>query len=214
MNALPKEWELHQLIVAQDQLALSKLYETCAEEIISYLKQKYFEVYQKDKDVVLEAINEAFLNYFFNPSSYNPEKKTLKRFLIMAAEGDLINRLQKDKKYANIFKSIPMDVELEENFWNSKVRAIEDPENNLITTERFAAIEQLLLDHFGKKEDVEVAKMILTGERETERFAAVLKLEHLSNEQIREEVKRVKDRIKKYIKRNDLEQKIKQVYER
>ena len=71
------------------------------------------------------------------------------------------------------------------------------------------AIQNVLERLFPNERDIILSYMVLAGERETEPFSEVLEIEELTILKQREEVKKHKDRIKKVLERNDVENRIK-----
>lgn len=202
--------ELHHLVLKGDGLSLSKLIDLLGETIINKLKKWYPKVAQSDTSLIQEAVSEAFLGYFRNPLTFNSTKNTLQRFLEIAAERDLLNILEKEKKHTNTIKA-PDDVELEEKFWNSILKEYEQSDTEIIYEELVELVDKELFTHFDCELDVKLAKLVISGERETTVFSSVLKLEHLHIDEQRAEVKRNKDRIKKVLDRNSVEEKLKKI---
>ena len=208
MKASKVELELHALVTNGDRLALTKLYDLCGERIINLLGARYPGVARQDDAQLYDAVNQAFFGYHRNPSTFDPERNTLQRFLEIAAERDLQNILEKEARHGKK-KNLPGDVELEEKFWNSIVNEQQEPENQLIAKETIALIDSELAVHFESSEDRVMASMIISGERETKAYAAVLQINELTVEEQKNEVKRAKDRIKKVLERKEVEDKIK-----
>ena len=77
-KATDQERDLHSLIIEGDDLALSKLYELHGDSVIRSLKLWYKGI--KDEALIFQAVNEAFLGYYKNPKTYNPELNSLQRF--------------------------------------------------------------------------------------------------------------------------------------
>jgi RNA polymerase sigma-70 factor (ECF subfamily) len=204
-KASDKERELHQLILTGDDLALSKLYVLYGKSVINKLKGLYSKT---DLTYIQEAVNDGLFGYFRNPKTFDPEKNTLLRFLEIAAERDLLNILQKEKKHLQT-KKAPQNVELEEVFWNSIVREEKTTDGQLIHKESIEIVNKELAIHFDTERDLKLAKLVLSGERETDVFSTVLEIEKLTVEEQRKEVKKHKDRIKKVLERNDIESKLK-----
>src|SRR5277367_6301392 len=103
----------------------------------------------------------------------------------MAAYGDIQNEYQKLSRYG---KKINEDVELE------GVRAEEKVTRTQIRTK----VMEILSD----PTDLEVFERMADGKRDTEDFASLLSLNHLPPMDQRREVKKVKDRILKKLKRS------------
>lgn len=207
-GATIKELELHNSIVSGSDIALSRLYELYGEVIIKYLKRKFNKIARTDDSPILEAVNQTFLDYFQNPTGYNPAIIPLQKYLEMAAKMDLLNILEKDKRYSKK-KELPADVELQEKFWNNTIETTETIDGEIIQTEIMNRIDQELAKHFNSDEDRLMAKLILAKERKTEVFAEILGIKNTDSDIQKTEVKKNKDRIKKVIERNELEKRIK-----
>jgi|ERR1051326_8555567 hypothetical protein len=205
-----KSGELHQLILKGDGLALSKLYDLYGAEVIRKLKGWYRKLAKTDTALFVEAVNEAFLGYYRNPFTFDPNKNTLLRFLEIAAERDLKNILVREKKHLETQK-VPDNVELEEKFWNSISKNAKMPDGQLIFNESMALINKELANHFDNDLDLKLAKLVIAGERETDVFSGVLEIEELEIAEQRSEVKKNKDRIKKVLERNGVEEKLKKL---
>jgi len=209
MRASQVEYELHTLILAGDSLALAKLYDDVyGELVVDILASRYPKVAAKDETLILAAVNEAFFGYYRNPATFDPDKSTLQRFLEVAAERDLQNILAKEAKHG-IKKNLPEDVELETIFWNSIKKEQDGPEYQIIAKQTIGLVKTALAGHFDRSEDRIVAAMIIAGERETNAYSAVLQIDDLTQEEQMDEVKRVKDRIKKVLDRKGVVDKIK-----
>jgi len=199
--ASDKEIEIHSLILTGDALALSRLFDLYGSYLIKVIKRRYPKCAKSDSALILEAVNEGLFGYFRNPKTFNPSLSSLKRFLEVASERDLQNLLTKHAKHVKGRIEVSEDVELEENFWNRVKKSNGSTDGQLIDEESLRLVNSELEKHFDNQIDVEMAKLVLAAERETEAFAALLDLEDLSVEQQREEVKRNKDRVKKVLDR-------------
>jgi RNA polymerase sigma-70 factor (ECF subfamily) len=202
--------ELHLLIKEGNDLALTKLYDYYGAGIVLALRQWYPTLAKKDSDYFLEAVNEAFFGYYKNPYIFDPGKGTLKRFLEVAAERDLLNILEREKRHAGK-ENLPEDVELEEIFWNTMKRDTQSIDEEIIARETMDWVHNELANYFPLETDIVLAKMILKGVRETDAFAEVLQIEKLQKEEQKKEVKRHKDRIIKVMERNQVVLKIKKI---
>lgn len=207
-GATIQELELHNSILSGNDLALSKLYDLQGEIVIKYLKRKFNKIARTDDSPIFEAVNQAFLDYYRNPSKYNPEIIPLQKYLEMAAKMDLLNILDRDKKHSNKTE-LPEDVELQEKFWNNTMGSTATTDGEIIQAEIMNGIDKELAKYFDSDEDILMAKLILAKERKTEVFAEIIRIENTNPDIQKSEVKKHKDRIKKVIERNDLEQRIK-----
>lgn len=208
MKATANELELHSAILEQKDIALSKLYNSYGPKLVRILKYKYANAFRRDETLIYEAVNEAFQGYYRNPLTFCPERNSLFNFLLVAADRDLINIFQREKKHSNR-KNVPEDVELEEHFWNTIIKPSDSTDDTIQIKETLTAVQNLLERFFPNDKDVTLAWMVLASERDTETYSEVLKLEKLTMHEQRHEVKKHKDRIKKVLERNDVGKRIK-----
>ncbi len=209
IKATEQDIKIHDLILARNDLALAKLFDLYGESIIGSLKNWYPKVAATDDNLIKAAVYEAFFGYYQNPNTFNSDLNSLLRFLEIAAERDLINLIKKEKRYRLNLINISEGVELEEIIGNSSMAEIGNPESELVQSEAFIKINSLLEEYFLNERDVQLAKLILSNERRSEVYIEILEQGDLSKEEQESYVKRNKDRIKKVIERNDLENKIK-----
>jgi hypothetical protein len=210
MKATDKELEQHALIISRNDFALAKLFDELGDHIVAALKKWYEKVANMDEGLILEAVNEAFWGYYKNPETFNPNQNTLLRFLEIAAERDLKNILEREKKHLKKI-NIPENVELEENYWNSITRVNQSTDGSLIEEEALKQVKAELSKHFKTEIDIELAKHILFGERQTEVFSKLLNIETLDVNDQKKQVKKHKDRIKAILTRHEVEAKIKRI---
>lgn len=209
-SATSEERALHNSILGSDDLALSKLYHLHGESVIKCLKNRYPKISKSDVSLIIDAVNQAFFGYYTNPSTFDPDKNSLHRFLEIASERDLLNILEKEKRHKNK-KELPENVEVQENFWNRVIGGTETTDGQMIRQEVMDRIDKELTCHFDSEKDILMAKLILAEERRTEIFAEILQIENCGTQVQRKEVKKHKDRIKKVIERQTLEDKIKKL---
>lgn len=203
MKTTAYELELHTAVLEKNDIALSKLYNSYGQKLVRILKYRYASAFYRDETLIYEAVNEAFQGYYRNPMTFCPERNSLFNFLLVAADRDLINIFQREKKHSNR-KNVPEDVELEENFWNTHIKPHDSTDDTIQIQETLTAVQNLLESFFSNDKDVKLAWMVLASERDTESYSEVLKIEKLSIHEQRNEVKKHKDRIKKVLERNDV----------
>lgn len=189
MKASDKELELHLLIKENNDLALSKLYDLYGEPIVVCLKKWFQNIAITDEALILEAVNEAFWGYYRNPNTFDPNLNSLQRFLEIAADRDLRNILQREKKYLNK-QQIPENVELQEKFWNSVKKDGQSTDENIIEQQSLELVNKELGSYFTTEVDRILAKMILLEEKDTKVFSEVLKVQALPIDEQRKEIKR------------------------
>jgi RNA polymerase sigma-70 factor (ECF subfamily) len=189
------KWQskIHERLLAEDVTASAELAEALLEPLLHHLAKKYPKL--RDPDILYDAVTDALMSYIKRPAQFDPTKRSLIGFLFMAAEGDLRNAIAKEKRRRH--KEIPLEnVELEVVVGNTEVEA----ENSETEPER-DQLRQALPQIFKDPKDLMMVELIISGERTTEAFVEVLKLQHLPLEQQRREVKRHKDRLKKRLER-------------
>src|SRR5687767_9830649 len=98
MESLGKE--LHLRMVGRDPTAFAEIAESHIPWVSEKLTKKYPALY--DPDLIDTAIVDALYAYQVKPESYNPEKGSLANYLLMSAEGDLLNLLARDSKKSQI----------------------------------------------------------------------------------------------------------------
>lgn len=198
-TATDQERQIHSLILQQDDLAFARFCDEFYEAVYQKVKAFNKGIMAADETLIMDVVTDSFLNYFKNPGRYDPEKQSLEKFLIMDAEGDLLNAWEKVRRE---IKKIQKPVELDSENRN---RDIEDEELNpyekLVDRENRQLLEEKLAGIFKEEKDILLAQLLLSGERRSSEYAKVLEIEHLEEQEQRQEVKRHKDRIDKVIKR-------------
>jgi RNA polymerase sigma-70 factor (ECF subfamily) len=196
-SATDKEREIHKLILSKDDLAFAKFcdeyYELIYDKVLAFNKI----IFNENETLIIDVVTDTFLKYFRDPDRYDPEKQTLERFLIMDAEGDVKNEWEKWKRQTKNFRK---PVELNEENGNS-IKDGSTPFENLIDKENTAILDKKLKELFPAEKDIQIAHLMLSGERRTTEYVKILKIENKSPEEQKQEVKKHKDRIDKVIKR-------------
>ncbi|MBA3682074.1 MAG: hypothetical protein H0W73_13085 [Bacteroidetes bacterium] len=197
-KATDKEREIHQLILSGDDLAFVKFcdeyYERIYEKVLVFNKL----IFKENETLIMDVVTDTFLKYFRDPNRYDPEKQTLERFLLMDAEGDLKNEWEKWKRQN---KNSVRSVELDEKNGNSIQDEEPDPITNLINKEDIELLYKKLKILFTDEKDIEIAHLMLAGERRSTEYAKVLEIEDWEPKEQRLEIKKQKDRIDKVIRR-------------
>ena len=185
--------EIHERLLTEDVTAPAELAEALLEPLLQRLARKYLRL--PEPALLYDAVTDALMSYIKRPAQFDPARRTLIGFLVMAADGDLRNALAKEKRRRQ--KEISLEVvELGAAGGNSTV----DEENSKAENER-EKLRQVLPRIFEDPKDLAMVELIFSGERKTTAFVEVLQLRHLPVEQQRREVKRHKDRLKKRLER-------------
>jgi len=192
---------LHIRIVVGDMTAFSELAELILPVLTDRLTKKYPAVF--DPDLIDTSITDAILNYFANPNSYKPQKLSLIGYLLMSANGDLLNYL-KPKIMERNSVQLHEDVELRDKYAEIPVEgsvAIDDANVEEEAFARLSSVNTKLQELFPDSRDQGLVTLMMDGVRETGEYAKTLGIDHLSFSEQQEIVKNHKDRIKKMIAR-------------
>jgi DNA-directed RNA polymerase specialized sigma24 family protein len=144
-------------------------------------------------DFVEQAVSDALIVYVKSPAQYDAQKRGLFGFLLMSAEGDLLNALAKAKRRRR------HEVALESVELVAEPRKI--PVDEIELSEQAAALRRTLEALFADPSDRAAAELVLDEERSTANYVEIWGLEGLPLGEQRREVKRRKDRIKKVLER-------------
>jgi RNA polymerase sigma-70 factor (ECF subfamily) len=163
------ERALHQRLLDGNPLATVDLFERFAETMRRRLAAKYRTT---DPDLVEEAVSEALLDYFRRPESYDPGKRSLRGYLHMVAERDLLNlRDQHRRRSGRLRPADPVEIDARAR----KEWAEGDDVGDRISDDE--AAEALRVEAMAvarTDEERIVQRLRLEGERSTAAFAAAL----------------------------------------
>jgi RNA polymerase sigma-70 factor (ECF subfamily) len=154
-----------------------------------------------DEGLIEAAAFQALCDYLRHPERFDPTRLDLGAYLRMAARADLRNELRRERRHHR--RRIAWNVvEVGESAGNLSGRE-EQPGQRMEREEAMAHAWVGLADVVAALSDQErqVLELMRRGERATEAFAHVLKLDGLVALEQEREVKRVKDRIVKRLKR-------------
>jgi DNA-directed RNA polymerase specialized sigma24 family protein len=182
---------LYQHLCAGDRLAQSAFIAAILDPLASHLR-----LWRRDADehTCLTAAEDAVLSLIRTPAIYDPAKRGLIGFLCMAAEGDLLNALKKEKKHCTNRENRDC-VELPATGGNSVAEELADDLPSFDDPDIAAEIASFTAT------EREVLRLMRDGEKRTSAFAAVLGIEHLPVEDQAREAKRAKGRIIKRLQR-------------
>jgi hypothetical protein len=147
-----------------------------------------------------EAASEAIVGFLTNPTAYDPKRLGVEAFLRMAAQRDLRNLLRKERRHQRNRRDWKV---VEQASEDGKYLGREDDPSLPLQIEE-ARQRQAPPDAVWQQlTDVErrVWEQMQQGEWRNSVFAVILGITHLPPGVQRREVKRVKDRLKKRMKR-------------
>ncbi len=192
---------LHARMLTGDVVAPSEFAEITLPVLTERLSKRHFTIF--NPDLIDTAVTDALLNYFAHPDRYKPEESTLIGYLLMSANGDLLNLL-KPKSVERYSIQLDEDVELRDR--NAEViveSSVVADDLNIedVVFSRLSPVASRIKELFPDPRDQELVAMMMDGIRETEEYARVLGMDHLDYSEQKEVVKKHKDRIKKMITR-------------
>jgi RNA polymerase sigma-70 factor (ECF subfamily) len=188
---------LHDQLLHGDRLASEELSRLLLPPLLDEIGRRFRGV---DEQIVSDGVIDAVLDYCGNPQQFNTGKNVpLDRFLAAAAWRNVQNlrtgehrRKQRERKAGS--QKREADVALDpvaRNIRQEELRQLEEKKAAM-----FAALDD--------PKDKEILRLKLDGVRDTASFARVLKITHLPLARQREEVRRHKDRIIRFLRRKGL----------
>jgi DNA-directed RNA polymerase specialized sigma24 family protein len=153
-------------------------------------------------DVINDAAVDAVFGYIRSPEKFDPGKSGLYGYLKRAAERDLINAVQKDRRRRR-GEELHADVELSivaRNRSSEVDRIRHDSENEALSRIQ-GQREMADLTGTANQQDQALLRLMAEGERVTGKFAIVLGVTDLPIADQRRIVKQHKDRLKAQLKR-------------
>ncbi len=186
--------EIHRRIVADEPDATLDAYRAVAQSLETHLKYEFPHLPPgADPDMRVEAIHIALTDYFRFPEKYDPAKSRLMTYLKMAARGDMLNLLKRERRHSD--RRSPLD---------DVAFRLPDGEEEISETigrdwESRSLMKRLARDL--SDEDMRLLRLMMDKVRGTPEAAEALGIEHLPFDEQRKEVKKAKDRIRKKLRR-------------
>ncbi|WP_224366238.1 RNA polymerase sigma factor [Hyalangium versicolor] len=187
--SLEEEMVLHQRLLEHDPLAYFDVFPMYMERLAKKLEGQGYDV-----DVARDAALEAVLAYRKKPEGYDPRKVHPFTYLMGVARHKAVDRWRSVQAQAQREKK-QGDVELLR-------RTPNDPVDRMEKCVRVKQLMDLLENgEILSAQDQAIFRLFLMGEDSTEEVAKVLRLPPMSKEERQLEVKRLKDRLMKLLKR-------------
>jgi hypothetical protein len=193
---------LHARMLTGDVVAPSELAELVLPVLTERLSKRHPTIF--DPHLIDIAVTDTLLNYFNHPDRYKSAEASLIGYLLMSANGDLLNLL-KPKSVERKSIKLDEDVELRDSYAEIPVEssiAADDLNVEDAVLARLSPVASRIRELFSDPRDQELAEMLINGIRKTEEYGKVLGIDHLDSSDQQAIVKRHKDRIKKMIIRN------------
>ncbi len=201
MTATDQERQLHHDLLDGSPTASARLAELHLGPLFRRLRARHPEV--QDETLLYDAATTALLDYAEHPERYKPEMRTLSGYLLMAANGDLLNLFEKEKRRAR--RMVSLDAVAQDGSGRNRVQepSVEDD----IDLDRIADdpahrdLSRRVLAEFPDPVDRRLLGLLLDGERRTDPYAVILAITGMDADIQRRAVKQHKDRLKKRLAR-------------
>jgi hypothetical protein len=203
--AVAEDVALHQRLLANDPVAPSDLLSKYLDDLADWLIAHNRRV---DPHDCTTAAEDALLALIKSPASYKPDRGGLRGYLQMSATGDLRNLLESARRHAGRNVSLEL-VELSRDAGKlaqedaDPADIVADREGKVPESIGLPALPEAVRATFTREEQ-QVRQLMWRGERSTAAYAVVLNIVDRPLEEQRQEVKRVKDRLKKRLQRAGL----------
>lgn len=185
-------WEaLHQRVLSKGHSVWAEVSEEFFPILVQDLSYKF--PGSEYADLIDQAASDALMNYLKKPQAFDPQKSNLCTYLCMSADGDLRNARAKQQRRE---KNVGGEVDFSQMAGNG-VRAEEEVEAKW----QREVIAQKLRQLFPQTQDLQIAELIIEGEKATETYAQLMQITHLPKEEQQKQVHQAKDRIKKKLQR-------------
>ncbi len=200
MKATAQEYDFHQRILARDDpIAFAAL----AEWLYSPLVE---DVYRRsganaDAALVEEAVGEALLDYHDAPERYDPSRASLRSYLVMAAYRDFQNAQARERRVTSHQISL-FDPTLREQDVMGSQGTAEEVESQLHVEELWQLINEIFPDPTERR----IVTLIINKVRSPEPYASVLGLGDLPNEERLRQIRLIKYRITRRLRRRMTQQ--------
>jgi DNA-directed RNA polymerase specialized sigma24 family protein len=185
-------------LLAGDTTASSDVVDAYLDDLADWLEKQYE---RTQPDDCLTAAEDAILGFIKNPMSYEPERKSLRNYLRMSADGDMKNLLKKERRHSERRLNQELsDPVVEKQLQDKEADPYRVLERRAETAAVDAKVRSLVpnwLAAGSTPEEIQVLGLLRIRERRTRVYAAALGISHLSFKEQQEEVKRAKDRLKK-----------------
>ena len=195
MKATLQEYHYHQRICARgDPTAFVEL----AEELYASLVQDVCRRAGNHADPMLveEAVGQAMLNYHDKPERYDPERMNLHGYLVMAAYRDFQNAEAREHRVSQHQISLSDPAFLEFDVMRNQVSAVST--GGIAAEELWAMIEEL----FSDPTEQQIVELIVNHVHSPEPYVQLLHLQDLPDDEQLRQVRLVKYRITRRLRRN------------
>lgn len=193
MRATLQEYDYHRRICARcDPTAFVELAEWLYDPLVQDVRRRAGG--NADPVLVEEAVGQALLDYHDKPTSYDPERMSLQSYLVMAAYRDFQNAQAREYRVLGHQVSL-FDPALRER---DVAESQESIESHLHIEELWDTINEIFPDPTERQ----IVTLIVNHVRSAEPYARVLKISDLPDDERLRQVRLVKYRITRRLRRN------------
>lgn len=183
--------ELHRRVLANDPVASADLFQSIHGPLIGVLMRSP-DLVNLATEEAADLATDAILEYLRDPTKYDPDRAGLYSYLAMIAKSDAINFLQSRKRHKKGFRKIVELSAAERNLVE------ESADSELDATRILSKYGSELVDD---EMDAAVLRLMLAGEKDTEAYAAALRIEGEDFETKKALVKQRRDKLEKRLRR-------------
>ncbi len=192
MKATGEELSFHRRILARnDPIAFAELADALYASLVQQVCKRAGA--HADQTLVEEAVGQALLDYHDRPDSYNPERASLRSYLVMAAHRDFLNAVAKERRaqahQVSLFELTSQGRDI--------VNEREEVESHAQAGELLAMIDEIFPDARERR----VVTLILNKVQAQAPYVQVLGIAHLPVEEQRKQVQLVKNRLTRRLRR-------------
>jgi DNA-directed RNA polymerase specialized sigma24 family protein len=195
MKATPEELHLHlRLICRDDPVVTAELAATIYDQVVRTARARLG--FRADPVLVEEAAGQAILDYYGEPERYDPERLPLCSYLAMMARQRYIKAWRREQRWETQQVWLTDDAS-----WDDEGLVALDSIEDVITRLRFEEVWPLVDAEFPDPIERAVLMLIINGVRETTVYVRAIGLSHLPEDEQTQQVERVKNRVKKRLRR-------------
>jgi RNA polymerase sigma-70 factor, ECF subfamily len=195
-NPVDRERHLHERLLAGDPLASTDLFDHFSTPIFRGLVSRYRTT---DQELVEEAVSRSLLDYFVHPERYDASKRSLRGYLNMAAERDLLTLRQRRLRSRRLIQdATAYDLDARAHHqWQSGG----DVADVVAEAESAARLTSEMLSVARTDEERIVQELRMDGERSTAVYAEALGWQALTSTDQQKQLYRIKDRLDQRLRR-------------
>jgi hypothetical protein len=189
----------HERILRQDATAFAELCETALPHLVAFLQQKFPGA---DPHLHENTAIDCLLAYHANPTQYDPARLPLFAYLRMATRYDMLTAVKQTHRQQQ------RTISLDDPAIESQLAQMLEPDDEQLLDEWLAeytneSVAAILagVDELLEEQEKQILFLMLEGERRTERYATLMGLADADVPTQQHEVKKVKDRINKKLRR-------------